>query len=192
MKRPELSQHVSETQFRQFYYLKEELVSFCRQEKLQTSGNKQELTERIAHYLTTGEKKTIQRKARKNTRSVISLEDQIEEQIVCSESHRQFFKTHLGPKFSFNVAFQKWLKQNAGKTYQEALAAYQQIQTQKKQQKTSIDPQFEYNTYIRAFFAENQGKKLQQAIACWKYKKAQPGPNIYEITDLAALQEGRE
>lgn len=192
MKRPELSQQVSEAQFRQFYYLKEELVSFCRQEKLQTSGSKQELTERIAHFLTTGERKTVQRAVRKNSRTAICLEDLIEEEIVCSENHRLFFKTHLGPQFSFNVAFQKWLKQNAGKTYQEAVAAYQQILSQKKQQKTSIEPQFEYNTYIRAFFAENQGKKLTQAIACWKYKKAQPGPNVYEAADLAALQEGRE
>ena len=38
----------------------------------------------------------------------------IEENFVCSEKHRAFFKEQVGKSFSFNVAFQKWLKSNAG------------------------------------------------------------------------------
>ena len=44
----------------------------------------------------------------------------IEDDFVCSEHHRAFFKDRIGKKFTFNVVFQKWLKSNAGKTYEEA------------------------------------------------------------------------
>jgi hypothetical protein len=43
--------------FREYYYLKEELITFCRNEGLSTSGGKIELIDRIAHFLDTGEKK---------------------------------------------------------------------------------------------------------------------------------------
>ncbi|WP_330370015.1 DUF6434 domain-containing protein [Butyrivibrio sp. NC2002] len=39
----------------------------------------------------------------------------IEENIICSEVHRAFFKSKIGESFSFNVTFQKWLKANSGK-----------------------------------------------------------------------------
>ena len=109
-------------------------------------------------------------------------------ELCCSEKHRAFFREHIGSGFSFNVAFQKWLKNNTGKTYKEAIAAYYQIREDKKKGKTKIDKQFEYNTYIRDFFADNKGKTLEEAIVCWKYKKQLQGHNRYERTDLIAIE----
>ena len=83
---------------------------------------------------------------------------------------------------------EKWLKDNTGKTYREAIEAYYKILEDKKKGKTKIDKQFEYNTYIRDFFADNQGKSLEEAIKCWKYKKQLPGHNRYEKSDLMALK----
>lgn len=57
--RPELSLNISVDTFKNYYYLKEELVDFCRQNGLQTSGSKQELTERIACFLETGKKQKL-------------------------------------------------------------------------------------------------------------------------------------
>ena len=91
-----------------------------------------------------------------------------EPEFVCSEKHRAFFKEQIGNGFSFNVAFQKWLKNHPGKTYKEAITAYYQILEDKKKGKTKIDKQFEYNTYIRDFFANHPGKSLEDAIKCWK------------------------
>lgn len=85
------------------------------------------------------------------------------------------------------MLFQKWLKENAGKTYADAIKAYFQILEEKKKGKTDIDRQFEYNTYIRAFFEDNQGKSLEEAIKCWKYKKSLQEHNRYEKSDLIAL-----
>ena len=188
--RPDLNKKLDSKTFRNYYYLKEELIDFCRENGLPVSGGKIEITDRIAHFLETGEVlsiTTVKKKA-----PVISGIDEgtrIETDFVCSEMHRAFFKEHIGNSFSFNVAFQKWSKSNAGKTYKEAIAAYYDILEEKKRGKTKIDKQFEYNTYIRDFFADNQGKTLEDAIQCWKYKKQLQGHNRYERADLIAIEE---
>ena len=187
--RPELSRDISAEVFRNYYYLKEELVKFCRKYDLQTTGSKQELTDRIAYFLETGKKKSASSK-RIQAESIGEITENtlIEANIVCSEKHRAFFKERIGKAFSFNVAFQKWLKSNAGKTYADAIQAYYAILEEKKKSKTVIDKQFEYNTYIRDFFADNNGMSLENAIKCWKYKKSLKGHNHYEKTDLIALE----
>ena len=189
--RPELTANTDISTFRNYYYLKEELVQFCRKNSLPTSGSKQELMERIAHFLETGKvlNSSTQRKAAV-TVGDITENTLIETNIVCSEKHRAFFKEKIGKSFSFNVAFQKWLKSNAGKTYADAITAYYQILAEKKNSKNVIDKQFEYNTYIRDFFADNKGKSLADAIKCWKYKKSLKGHNRYEKSDLIALERG--
>lgn len=62
--RPDLNTSLDSQTFRQFYYLKEELVDFCKQNHIPTSGGKIELTERIAYFLETGKimKTTVQTK----------------------------------------------------------------------------------------------------------------------------------
>lgn len=187
--RPTLQKGLDADIFLTYYYLKEELVDFCRENGLPTSGGKLEITERIAVFLRTGEIKRAKgiRKVAAVRTDVLSEESIIEENFVCSERHRAFFKERLGKSFSFNVVFQNWLKTNSGKTYGDALAAYEQIMLDKKSKKTTIDKQFEYNTYIRDFFADNPGKSLEDAIACWKYKKSMPGHNRYERIDLTAI-----
>lgn len=189
MTRPILDKNLDSETFRSFYFLKEELVDFCRENGLPTSGGKIEITDRIAHFLDTGEIISASRESKTTVQiSNIDLNTKIEPNFVCTEKHRAFFKEHIGNSFSFNVAFQKWLKNNTGKTYKEAIAAYYQILEEKKQGKTTIDCQFEYNTYIRDFFADNPGRSLDDAIKCWKYKKQLQGHNRYEKSDLIILE----
>ncbi len=188
--RPKLDRQLDEKTFRSFYYLKEELVEFCRNHDLPVSGGKIEITDRIAYFLETGKvlkaSTPTERKSKTNIGS-ITEDTLIEPNFVCSEIHRAFFKDKIGKRFSFNVIFQKWLKNNTGKTYKEAIEAYEQILEEKKKGKTTIDKQFEYNTYIRDFFEDNVGKTLEEAIRCWKYKRSLSGHNRYEKSDLIAL-----
>ena len=188
--RPILNKELDGVTFRSFYYLKEELVSFCRANNLPVSGGKIELTDRIAHFLDTGKvlKTSARRKVTTNIGS-ITVDTKIEPNIICSEKHRAFFREKIGKSFSFNVLFQRWLKSNAGKTYGDAIEAYYQILEEKKKGKTTIDKQFEYNTYIRDFFEDNHGRSLEEAIVCWKYKKSLQGHNRYEQNDLIALEK---
>lgn len=186
--RPTLCKELDSKTFKSYYYLKEELLSFCRENDIPTSGGKVELTERIALYLDTGKvsEPTSKRKVKTDI-GVITEATEIEADITCSEKHRAFFKEKIGKSFSFNVTFQKWLKANAGKTYGDAVNAYYKIIEEKKKGNTTIDKQFEYNTYIRDFFSDNKGKTLEEAIICWKYKKSLKGHNHYEKSDLVAL-----
>ncbi|EOO32538.1 hypothetical protein IIU_03928 [Bacillus cereus VD133] len=52
--RPSLTKTISLTDFQNYYWLKAELQTFCREHGLPASGSKTEITERISHYLTTG------------------------------------------------------------------------------------------------------------------------------------------
>ena len=188
--RPVLTTELKRKEFLEYYFLKEELVCFCRENGLPTSGGKAELTERIAYFLDTGKvlaAKTV--RTQKHKISTITRDSIIESDFVCSELHRAFFKREIGESFSFNVAFQKWLKSNAGKTYADAIVAYNEIKNTKKPGKKDIDSQFEYNTYVRDFFEDNKGASLEDAIKCWKYKKSIKGHNKYERTDLKALDQ---
>ena len=190
--RPDLDKNLFAEEFLEYYWLKEELVDFCRKNGLRKSGGKIELTERISVFLRTGDRSAGENRIKRAAYDVgvINLDMRIEENFVCSEKHRAFYKEHIGKSFTFNVAFQKWLKVNSGKTYRESIDAYYKILADKKKNKTEIDRQFEYNTYIRDFFAdmENKGKTLAQAIKCWKFKKSQKGHNRYELDDLKVLE----
>ena len=186
--RPELNMELDAVTFRSFYYLKKELIDFCRENRLPASGSKTELTDRIAHFLDTGKiLKCSTGRKKAVTISTLTEDTAIEPNIVYSEKHRAFFREKIGKSFSFNVPFQKWLKANAGKTYGDAIRAYYRFLEEKKQSQTEIGGQFEYNTYIRDFFADNPGKSLHDAIVCWNYKKSLPGRHRYEQTDLIAL-----
>jgi len=190
--RPVLNNKLNCDTFRSFYFLKEELVQFCRDNGLPVTGGKEVLTKRIAIFLETGKvsrKISAPRHKAQDPNRSIDLQTIIEKDFVCSEMHRAFFKKHLGSTFSFNVQFQNWLKTNGGRTYQEAIEAYGRILKEKKCCKTEIGSQFEYNAYIRDFFADNKGRTLDEAIKCWKYKKSLIGHNHYEKADLAALKK---
>lgn len=184
-----LTRNLNADEFKQYYFLKEELKDFCRSEGLKVSGSKQDLENRIMHYLSTGEEliEPRVRQIRGETLSEIALDSKVGGNFKCSEDKRMFFEKEIGKGFRFKVKFQKWLKANPDKTYQDAIDAYYEIQNSKE--KTKISKQFQYNQYIRDFFENNEGKSLDDAIKCWKYKKSIKGHNKYEKDDLVILNE---
>ena len=184
---PELTRDLNPEEFREHYFLKEELKDFCRAEGLKVSGSKEDLEKRIIHYLETGEKLAEPTVKQKSTVTLteISLDSKLGENFKCSEDKREFFEKHVGRGFKFKVKFQKWLKANPDKTYRDAIDAYFEIRN--CNQKTEIGKQFQYNQYIRDFFEDNENKSLDDAIKCWKYKKGLKGHNKYEKSDLEVL-----
>lgn len=174
--------------FENSYFLKVEFVAFARKEKLQTTGSKSDLTKIIIHYLKSGERLRLQKEKRKDKDENLTLDSIITLPLIYSQKKRVFFKEHLGSGFSFFVPFQRWMKENAGKTYRDAIEAYPKILEEKKKGSAKIDKQFEYNMYIRTFFADNKGKSLQEAIKCWNYRKTQQGSHSYHKEDLRILE----
>ena len=183
----ELTKNLKPEEFKQYYFLKEDLKDFCRFEGLKVSGSKEELENRIVHYLSTGEmlEEPVIGQISTKSSSDITLDSKLGENFKCSEDKRKFFENEIGKTFKFKVKFQKWLKSNPDKTYRDAIDAYYELQN--SNEKTKIDKQFQYNQYIRDFFEDNDGKSLEDAIKCWKYKKSIKGHNRYERGDLEAL-----
>lgn len=186
--KPEITKNLKSSEFTQYYFLKEELKDFCRKEGLKVSGSKNELEQRIIHYLDTGKElnNVKPKKANPHSSHKISLDSKIGENFKCSESHRQFFEDEIGPTFKFKVQFQKWLKSNPDKTYEDAIKAYNTISNSKE--KSEIGKQFQYNQYIRDFFKDNENKTLKDAVTCWNYKKSLKGQHKYEKSDLKILK----
>lgn len=194
--RYKLTKDLTSSEFKEYYFLKEELKEFCRNEGLKISGSKTQLEERIIYYLDTG-KSLEESKNNSRTNSNISRDDTNTQEITldsilgenfkCSEDKREFFEKEIGKGFKFKVIFQKWLKENPDKTYQDAINAYHELQNSKE--KTKIDKQFQYNQYIRDFFEDNEDKTLNDAIKCWNYKKSLKGHNKYEPSDLDILKD---
>ena len=195
--RNKLNKNLKASEFKEYYFLKEELKEFCRNEGLKLSGSKSQLEERIICYLDTGKSSDDSNHTKNNTnfqksnlnKSIsaeeITLDSILGENYKCSEDKREFFEKEIGKGFKFKVQFQKWLKSNPDKTYQDAINAYYELQNSKE--KTKIDKQFQYNQYIRDFFEDNDDRTSNDAIKCWKHKKSLKGHNKYEKSDLDIL-----
>lgn len=113
MQRPHLDNNISLTDFEEFYWLKEELVEFCKKIGIPTGGSKLELTNKIRHYFSTGKLVVNVKK----TQTVLSTFDWNKEPLnsmtIITDSYkntenvRTFFTGEIGSNFSFNVKFMK-------------------------------------------------------------------------------------
>ena len=108
--RPNLTKEMSIKDFKDYYWLKEELQNFCRENGMSASGSKLEISERIETFLMTGEIKKPMRKSRVNKneelQSELSLDTVITENHRCSQDVRAFFKSVI-PKFHFSTLYPK-------------------------------------------------------------------------------------
>lgn len=185
--RPNLTKDISVESFRDYYWLKEELQSFCRENGISASGSKIEISDRIETFLLTGEIKKPIRKSKVNKKiklqTDLSLDTVITENHRCSQDVRAFFKTVI-PKFHFSTYIQNYFRNNVGQTYRDVINAWYEEEERKKDPsyKKKIAPQFEYNQFIRDFFADpkNQGKSREEAIEAWNEIKKLPGSNKYK------------
>ena len=192
-KRPKLDKNMSPKDFKDFYWLKEELVSFCKENKLKSSGGKIEIANRIIHFLETGERtKNVKDKINKPKSNCewnserLDLETKITDNYKNTENVRAFFISKIGKHFKFNVLFMNWMKQNIGKTLHDAIIEWNRINLIKKDKnfKSEIGVQFEYNTYIRDFLKNNPNMTTNDARKYWKLKRETRGSKKYVKEDL--------
>lgn len=190
--RPNLTKEISTEEFQNYYWLKEELQAFCREQEMSATGSKIELADRIAHFLATGERKKPQRRKQPAAKKVIlesplSLDTVITADHRCSQQVRAFF-TSIIPKFHFSTYIQQFFRENVGKTYQDVVTAwYEEVERKKdpSYKKNKLAPQFEYNQFTRDYFADpqNKGKSREDAILAWKTIKSLPGDNKYKPSE---------
>lgn len=127
--RPALNGEISANDFRSFYWLKEELLQFCRSEGISTQGSKKELESRIAHYLETGERGTAKTARPFSVMpQTLTLETLIGKGWRCNQTLRAFFQTEIGAHFHFNQVMRDFIAQGEGKTLRQAIVAWQHDQ----------------------------------------------------------------
>lgn len=188
--RPILHKQIEIQDFQSYYWLKEELQTFCREQGLATSGSKIELSDRIVTFLETGVIETPIRKtkySKPKENEILSLDTVIAEGHRCSQKAREFFKQEIGPHFHFSTYIQNFFKENVGKTYRDVVAEWKEEEIRKKDPsyQTVLAPQFEYNQFIRDYFSDpnNKGKKREEVIAAWNVIKTQKGNRKYKPSD---------
>lgn len=192
MKRPNLDRNISLKDFNDFYWLKQELIAYCRTIGISTMGGKIEIAVRIRHYLSTGEVIKHETRKIKTTskfnwdKEALNRETIITDNYKNGKNVRSFFVREIGSHFAFNVIFMQWMRENVGKNLGDAITAWNSIYEMKKDKNfvSEIDPQFEYNSYIRAFLKNNPELSVKDAMKYWKLKRAQRGSNEYEHNDL--------
>ena len=189
--KPNLTKDIKMEDFKNYYWLKGELESFCKKHGINSYGPKIELAERIEFFLLTGQIKEPQKKPKRNSnvkeqQTNLSLDTTITENHRCSQNVRAFFKTVI-PKFHFSTYIQNYFKENVGKTYQDAVNAWNEEELRKKSPsyEKNIGPQFEYNQFVHDFFKDpkNKGKVRKDAIKEWNEIKVLPGQNKYKPKD---------
>ena len=193
MKRPDL-QHIKTAQeLHQWYWLKQELVDYCKLIKVSYTGSKAEITDRLAQILETGTVKDVKlKKKAKPTSKFNWKKEMLTPETVITDSYtngpntRKFFQEQIGPKFKFNIDFMAWMKANCGKTLKEAAEQWQLLEDRKKDKnfKSTIPSSNQYNQYMRDFFADNPDKTIKDARKYWSLKRSLAGHNKYEKSDL--------
>jgi SAP domain-containing new25/Domain of unknown function (DUF6434) len=172
MNRPTLSKSLPKTEFTNWYWLKSELVEFCRENGLATSGGKEEIAIRIKNYL--GGENSYQTKMTHSTKSKSVMPDSfnmtsvIEKGWRCSQSLRAFFEAEFGTSFRFNEALRTFISTKAGHTLGEAMECYK---TSLATTQRPIAKQFEYNTHMREFHKKNLNASHVDAVDSWWKKR---------------------
>jgi Domain of unknown function (DUF6434)/SAP domain-containing new25 len=194
MNRPDIRDIKSGDELKKWYWLKQELIDYCKLTQLSYTGAKFDILDRIASSLDNESSKPINLKPRPKptskflwSTSKLTLNTIITDSYTNGPNTREFFKKHCGDKFHFSIPFMDFMKKNYGKTLQDAVNEWIRLheQTKSKGFKSNIPEGNQYNKYIRDFFADNPTKTIKDARHFWKLKRSLPlGRHIYESTDI--------
>ncbi len=116
--RPVLDKNISLKDFEDFYWLKSELVKFCREVGIGSGGGKIEIADRISEYLKT---RKVIKKARVKKLKLPKATQPITEETVIGIEYRtykekkEFLKVAIGSNFHFTVHLLGYFKKNAEK-----------------------------------------------------------------------------
>jgi Domain of unknown function (DUF6434)/SAP domain-containing new25 len=193
-KRPSISSISTGKNLKQWYWLKTELVAYCKVAGVNYSGGKFEILKRIAEMLDNKYSPSMKLKKVKSTfnwhTESLSLTTKITDSYRNGSNVRSFFVKYCGEKFHFSISFMKWMKENNGKKLKDAVKEWKRLDELSKDKnfKSAIPSHNQYNQYIRDFFADNPSKTLKEARHFWKMKRELPlGRHKYEKSDLKLI-----
>lgn len=193
--RPDIFTVQTGKELKRWYWLKKELVSYCKVVRLSYKGSKFEILSRMAKNLdghATQLNPLLKTKKRQSlafnwSKESLTLETEITDSYRNGPNVRKFFVEYCGDNFHFTIAFMQWMKANVGKNLKSAVAEWERLEKLKKSKsfKSSIPEGNQYNQYLRDFFIDNPTKKITDARLCWKLKRQLPVEHHrYEGSDL--------
>lgn len=172
--RPALDKFLSASEFLAWYWLREELVQFCRAEGLPVCGGKRDLSTRIEAYLSGRPLPRVANEPRKTASmpARFGLDTVIGHGWRCSQGLRDFFEGHCGKGFRFNEALRRFIAEGSGKTLAEAVEVYRKSMSHDLNGRgLEIAEQFEYNRHTREYFRAHPGATREEAVAAWQEKR---------------------
>ncbi len=184
--KPKLSRSLALDEFQSHYWLKAELVAFCKENGLSALGLKEVIAHRIAVFLGTGSK--LKPKRVKAARDRDSLRMITRETLVVTYKNdaktRVFFVSQIGKHFHFDHYLRQFTDKNNitnGLTYGDLVDGWLAEERKRKDPnyQSKIGEQFEYNKFTRDFFQNEKGKSRLEAINAWKLVKSIPGEKTY-------------
>ena len=195
MKRPTFEQIRTGAEFNRWYWLKTEMVEFCKQLNLPSNGRKFDLRDRIMNALDNNYSASNETKPKKSAsnfnwpKAKLTNETKITDNISFGPNFRGYMKAQIGSKFTCHSDFMAWVKSNTGKTLGDAVSKWIELEKRKENPafKRVIADNNMYAQYTRDFLANNEGMRLSDAKKFWLLKKQLPttdGFVRYEHTDL--------
>jgi SAP domain-containing new25/Domain of unknown function (DUF6434) len=172
LNRPALNLVISESEFLRWYWLKEELISFCRENALVISGSKPELTSRIAAHLS-GAKQPDRVSVKRNAKmpEKFTPNTVIEPGWRCGPKLGEYFRQIFGKKFRFNAAIRNYIHTQVGCTLEDAAHCYA-ASIAPDAPKQEIIPQNQYNRHMREYYEQNPHATREQVLSAWWEKRS--------------------
>lgn len=165
--RPELNSRLSAVEFRSWYWLKSELLTFCRSEGVNATGSKPYLADRIAAHLDGAALHIPTQPPRNGTMpNEFTLETVVGEGWRCNRALGEFLRSQCGSGFRFNAIVRNLIHTQPGVTLADVVNSYLAGATSGRLA-ADIPVQLEYNRHTREFYANNPGASRQQVIEAW-------------------------
>jgi SAP domain-containing new25/Domain of unknown function (DUF6434) len=197
--KPKLQPGMSVTEYRAYYWMKDDLVRFARQLGLPTHGYKPELSARIERRLRgMSESTEPQRKQSKGPRDS-DLPLRRSTPVINYKSDdktRAFFKSQIGPDFHFTSLMNQYRLAHDNLTYGDLVDAWvaERDRRRNPDYKPALMEHGKYNRFIRDFFDDerNKGKSLGDAAKAWNAIKNKRGDPRYTAPTGRAVGGGGE
>lgn len=195
--KPKLDRNISLDDYLNYYWLKKDLVKFCKDIGINSDGWKLEIHERIVEYLTNH---VILKKEETKTRQKSTEIQELKLDMKVTKSFKRnpqttaFFKS-IDSRFRYSVRLNQYIRNNIGKiTYQDIMDQwYEEYELKKKGIKTTPAlPQCEYNQFVKDYMEDNKNRNFKDAVAAWNFKKSMRGDNIYHREELPLYDKGVE
>ena len=183
--RPPLSPSIDPAIFLEHYWLKDELIAFCREQGLRSDGPKRLLSLRVAAFLdgSSPPPETPRRKTQFMPQN-FSHDTVIGDGWRCSQKLRAFFQSELGAGFRFDRFMRDRIHNGSGQTLGQVMMEWRA--NIRNSVPSEIEPQFEFNRFVREYRSRAKGATHRDVVAAWRSYRDTPVSKRRPIDALVA------